>query len=96
MFSYGGLHISGMLRGDWCLWENIRAESVGSNRHLVYGPSALQGGADSPLEAKVTSLGKTPTERHMDLITASLRDLIKEKKFATDSEVERIISRVMG
>ena len=20
MFSYGGLHIPGMLRGDWCLW----------------------------------------------------------------------------
>jgi isopropylmalate/homocitrate/citramalate synthase len=96
MFSYGGLHIPGMLRGDWCLWENIRAESVGSRRHMVYGPSALQGGADSPLEAKVTSLGKTPSERHMDLITASIRDLIKEKKFATDAEVERIISRVMG
>lgn len=96
MFSYGGLHIPGMLRGDWCLWENIRAESVGGSRHLIYGPSALQGGADSPLEAKVASLGKTPSERHMDLITSSLRELIKEKKFATDAEVERIISRVMG
>jgi hypothetical protein len=32
----------------------------------------------------------------MDLITSSLRELIKEKKFATDAEVERIISRVMG
>ena len=63
---------------------------------LIYGPSALQGGADSPLEAKVASLGKTPSERHMDLITSSLRELIKEKKFATDAEVERIISRVMG
>jgi isopropylmalate/homocitrate/citramalate synthase len=78
------------------LWENIRAESVGSSRHLIYGPSALQGGADSPLEAKVASLGKAPSERHMDLITSSLRELIKEKKFATDAEVERIISRVMG
>jgi isopropylmalate/homocitrate/citramalate synthase len=96
MFSYGGLHIPGMLRGDWCLWENIRAESIGSNRHMIYGPSSLQGGADSPLEAKVASLGKTPSERHMELITSSLRDLIKEKKFATDAEVERIIRRVMG
>ncbi len=96
MFSYGGLHIPGMLRGDWCLWENIRAESVGSSRHMTYGPSALQGGTDSPLEAKVASLGKMPNDRHMDLITSSLRDLIKEKKFATDAEVERIITRVMG
>jgi homocitrate synthase NifV len=96
MFSYGGLHIPGMLRGDWCLWENIKAESVGSSRHIIYGPSSLQGGADSPLEAKVASLGKTPSERHMELITSSLRDLIAEKKFATDAEVERIISRVMG
>src|ERR1700726_383134 len=96
MFSYGGLHIPGMLRGDWCLWENIKAESVGSSRHMIYGPSSLQGGADSPLEAKVSSLGRTPSERHLELITLSLRDLIKEKKFATDAEVERIISRVMG
>jgi isopropylmalate/homocitrate/citramalate synthase len=96
MFSYGGLHIPGMLRGDWCLWENIRAESVGSKRHMVYGPSALQGGKDSPIEAKVNSLGKTPNERHIELITSSIRELIMEKKFATDAEVERIISRVMG
>ncbi len=96
MFSYGGLHIPGMLRGDWCLWENIRAESVGSRRHMVFGPSALQPGKDSPIEAKVTSMGKTPSQRHLDLITASIRDLITEKKFATDEEVERIISRVMG
>jgi isopropylmalate/homocitrate/citramalate synthase len=96
MFSYGGLHIPGMLRGDWCLWENLRAESVGSKRHMVYGPSALQGGKDSPIEAKVISLGKTPSERHLDLITSSIRELIEEKKFATDAEVERIISRVMG
>jgi isopropylmalate/homocitrate/citramalate synthase len=47
MFSYGGLHIPGMLRGDWCLWENLRAESVGGKRFMIYGPSALQGGADS-------------------------------------------------
>jgi (R)-citramalate synthase len=96
MFSYGGLHIPGMLRGDWCLWENIQAESVGSNRYIVYGPSALQGGKDSPIEAKVLSLGKTPNERHLDLIKVSIRQLIEEKKFATDAEVERIISRVMG
>src|SRR5262249_6882944 len=96
MFSYGGLHIPGMLRGDWCLWENIKAESVGSSRHMIYGPSALQSGADSPLEPKAASLEKTPTERHREPITSSLRDLIKEKKFATDAEVERIISRVMG
>jgi isopropylmalate/homocitrate/citramalate synthase len=96
MFSYGGLHIPGMLRGDWCLWENIRAESVGSSRHIIYGPNALQSGKDSPIEAKVASLGKTPSERHLDLITESIRQLIEEKKFATDAEVERIISRVMG
>lgn len=96
MFSYGGLHIPGMLRGDWCLWENVRAEAVGSERHIVYGPSALQTGKDSPVEAKVTSLGKTPSERHLDLIRAGIRELIEEKKFATDAEVERIISRVMG
>jgi isopropylmalate/homocitrate/citramalate synthase len=96
MFSYGGLHIPGILRGDWHLWENVRAETVGSERHIVYGPSALQRGADSPLDAKVTKLGKSPSEAQMDRIINGLRELINRKKFATDAEVEQVISRVMG
>ena len=96
MFSYGGLHIPGVLRGDWFLWENIRAESVGSKRHIVYGPSALQRGPDSPLDAKVGSLGKSASDAQMDRITSGLRELIEAKKFATDAEVETVISRVMG
>jgi isopropylmalate/homocitrate/citramalate synthase len=97
MFSYGGLHISGILRGDWFLWENLRAETVGSRRHIVYGPTALQRGADSPLEAKVAAtLGKPADSAQMDRIVSGVRSLIESKKFATDDEVERIISRVMG
>jgi isopropylmalate/homocitrate/citramalate synthase len=96
MFSYGGLHIPGILRGDWFLWENIRAETVGSKRHIVYGPSALQRGADSPIDAKVAKLGKSPSEAQMDRIISGLRELIEAKKFATDAEVETVISRVMG
>ena len=96
MFSYGGLHIPGILRGDWFLWENLHAETVGSERHIVYGPSALQRGADSPLDAKVTKMGKSASEAQMDRIVSGLRQLIEEKKFATDAEVETVISRVMG
>lgn len=96
MFSYGGLHIPGILRGDWFLWENVRAETVGSERHVVYGPSALQRGRDSPLEAKVAKLGKSPSAAQMDRIVSGLRELIETKKFATDAEVETVISRVMG
>lgn len=97
MFSYGGLHINGILRGDWFLWENLKAETVGSGRHIVYGPTALQGGTDSPLEAKVVvSAGKSPSEAQLERVMSGVRELIQEKKFATDEEVERIISRVMG
>ncbi|MBV9750360.1 MAG: hypothetical protein JO157_16265 [Acetobacteraceae bacterium] len=96
MFSYGGLHIPAILRGDWYLWENVRAETVGSERHIVYGPSALQRGPDSPLDAKSARLGKSPSDAQMDRIIASLRELIADKKFATDAEVEQVISRVMG
>ncbi len=96
MFSYGGLHIPGILRGDWFLWENIRAETVGSKRHIVYGPTALQRGADSPLDAKVARMGKKADEAQMERIASGLEKLIQEKKFATDAEVEQIISRVMG
>lgn len=96
MFSYGGLHIPGILRGDWFLWENLHAETVGAKRHIVYGPSALQRGADSPLDAKVATIGKSADEKQMDRIVSGLRQLIEGKKFATDAEVEQIISRVMG
>lgn len=97
MFSYGGLHIPGIVRGDWFLWENLRAETVGSSRHIVYGPTALQRGEDSPLEARaVAGSGKRPSEAQMDRIVAGVRELIDRNKFATDDEVERIISRVMG
>lgn len=96
MFSYGGLHIPGILRGDWFLWENLRAEVVGSQRYIVYGPSALQRGVDSPLDAKLTQMGKRADEAQMDRIVSGLKSLIEDKKFATDAEVERIISRVMG
>jgi isopropylmalate/homocitrate/citramalate synthase len=96
MFSYGGLHIPAILRGDWYLWENVRAETVGSERHIVYGPSALQRGPDGPIDAKVTRLGKSPSEAQMDRIVSSLGELIADKKFATDAEVEQVIFRVMG
>jgi isopropylmalate/homocitrate/citramalate synthase len=96
MFSYGGLHIPGILRGDWFLWENLHAEAVGAQRHIVYGPTALQRGKDSPLDAKVAAMGKSADERQMDRIVSGLKQLIEDKKFATDAEVEQIISRVMG
>ena len=96
MFSYGGLHIPGILRGDWFLWENLRSETVGTGRHIVYGPTALQKGSDSPLDAKVNQMGKKADEAQMDRIISGVRALIEEKSSATDAEVERIISRVMG
>ncbi len=97
MFSYGGLHITGILRGDWYMWENVRAETVGSGRHMIYGPTALQRGDDTPLDNRVRkSTGRSASEVQMDRIVSSLKAIIEEKKFATDDEVERIITRVMG
>ena len=37
-----------------------------------------------------------PTSGKMDRIVSGLKQLIEDKKFATDAEVEQIISRVMG
>lgn len=96
MFSYGGLHIPAILRGDWYLWENVRAETVGSERHIVYGPTALQRGPDSPIDAKVRKLGRLPSDAQMERIMRGIAELIGSRKFATDAEVEQVISRVMG
>ena len=41
-------------------------------------------------------MGKKADEAQMDRIISGVRALIEEKSSATDAEVERIISRVMG
>lgn len=95
MFSYGGNHLVGILKGDWFLWENLRAETVGARRKLYYGPTALQRGPNSPVAVKVDSMGLRATQPQLERILEKLREAIAQKREVDDPEMESIIREVL-
>ena len=83
-------HILGILRGSWFSWEVIRAEALGRHRVLQFGPGTLHSG-DNALAAKIQSMGFEVVEHQKEAITAALRGIIRERGFASEEEVERLI-----
>lgn len=89
-------HILGILRGNWCSWEVIRAEALGRKRVLQFGPGTLHSG-DNVLAAKIQSMGLQVSEAQKEAITAALRQAIQERGFASEEEVvEGLIQRELG
>lgn len=93
MFSYGGSHISGILRGHWFFWENIKAEEIGHKRYITFGPPSLRRGETGPVAVKIQQMGYTSDEKKLDQIYAVMEPLIKKRKEITVSEVEEIIRK---
>lgn len=85
-------HILGILRGNWYSWEVIRAEALGRKRVLRFGAGTLHSG-DNALAAKIESMGLTVSEVQKEAITAGLRELIRDKGFASEDDVETLIQR---
>ncbi len=94
MYSYGGFHITGILKGEWFLWENIKAEALGCRREIFYGPTALERGKDRPIDLKVCQMGLQATAEELDEIFRLLRSKLEKKKQATEKEMEDIIRKV--
>jgi isopropylmalate/homocitrate/citramalate synthase len=94
MFSYGGSHIAGILRGKWYLWENMRAEAVGNKRYITFGATSLRRGKTGPLYAKVQQMDYDPDSGNMDRVYEALEPLIQQRKELTEPEVEEIIHQV--
>jgi isopropylmalate/homocitrate/citramalate synthase len=94
MFSYGGSHIAGILRGEWFFWENMRAEAVGSKRYISFGATSLTRGKVGPLYVKVQQMGYDPDSKNMDRVYETLEPLIQKRKELMEPEVEKIIHQV--
>jgi isopropylmalate/homocitrate/citramalate synthase len=95
MYMYGGVHVTGYLRSDWFIWENLRAEAVGQPRHLVYGETALQQTSANPVLAKLGRMGVHTSAEQLDDIFARLTEVIRTRRMATDAELEEIIGAVV-
>lgn len=94
MYSYGGSHIAGILRGQWFLWENIKAEAVGNKRYVTFGPSSLYRGKTSPVYVKIEQMGITPDAKNIERIYEVIEPMIKQRKELTEQEVEAVIRQV--
>lgn len=96
MYTYGGVHVTALLGGNWFVWENIKAEAVGHTRNIVFGPTALQRTSSSPVLAKINQMGLTATDSDLDEILARLSALLARQREASVHEMERIITEVLA
>lgn len=97
MYVYSGAKTNAILRGDWFVWENIKAEAMGQKRSLMWTAHALERGdtRDAPVALKVKQMGLSCTEEQLARIYAALRTVFSAKKYATDAEMEGIIGRIV-
>ncbi|MBI2910359.1 MAG: hypothetical protein HYX92_22165 [Chloroflexi bacterium] len=97
MYLYAGAKTNAILRGDWFVWENIKAEAMGQKRGLQWTAHALERGGtkDAPVAIKAQQMGVNLTEEQLAQVYGELRKVFAEKKVATDPELEALISRVV-
>lgn len=91
MFSYGGSHLGGILRGNWYFWENIQAEAVGNRRMISFGPTSLRRGHTAPIPVKIETMGLDPRSANLERVYEALEPLIQEKVELSEAEVEKVI-----
>ncbi|MBI2910057.1 MAG: hypothetical protein HYX92_20645 [Chloroflexi bacterium] len=94
MYTYAGWHLSPIVKGQWYIWENIKAEAVGNRRSILWGPTT-DPGRNGPIQVKLDTMGLKATDNQLDRIYADLMDICRAKKYATDDEMERIIQQVI-
>ncbi|MFH1484445.1 MAG: hypothetical protein ABIH46_00095 [Chloroflexota bacterium] len=97
VYLYAWGRTNAILRGDWFVWKNMKAEAMGQKRGLRWTAHALKGGgiADALTALKVKQMGLTYTEEPFAQVCASLRELFAEKNYATDLEKERPVRQVI-
>ena len=95
MYTYGGAHIPPILKGEWNEWENVKAETLGCNRTIVWG-ATVQSGRSGPIAAKMTQMGLKCIDKQLDAVFEKLQEVVHRKRFATDKEIEQIIRECVG
>jgi isopropylmalate/homocitrate/citramalate synthase len=95
MYTYGGIHVTALLGGNWYIWENIKAEAVGHERNVVFGVTALQRTSANPVMAKIRQMQLEATPDQLEQIFARLHKLVEHQNEASVTEMERIIRDVL-
>jgi isopropylmalate/homocitrate/citramalate synthase len=95
MYSYGGSHLGGILRGQWYFWENIRAETVGNTRDISFGPTSLRRGRTAAVSVKIETMGlDADNAAKVEKVFEKLEPLIHKQIEVSEPDVEAIIRAV--
>lgn len=89
-------HVAAILRGAWHSWEVIRPEVVGQSRELQFGYAKLRRGQSGALFAKAQQMGYSPSADQMDQILERVRAIAEKNRYATEQDVDRVVSQVMS
>jgi len=86
-------HIAHRLKtGAWYTFENIRADALGSEEVILFGPAALGRTRDrGAIPVKIETMGLTCTDEELDRIFDRVVKIVEERRAATEPEVEVII-----
>lgn len=84
-------HIADILRGSWYVQENIRADAIGRERIIEFGPKAVSTRMDGAVAAKMESMGFRFDAKVLEMVVKKIEEIIRMKKYATEAEVEAII-----
>ncbi len=93
-YCHTGIHPQ-LAGGKWWVFENVKAETIGQRRSMLWTPTVLdRGGMKGAVAHKAAEMGFSLREAQLAAISDELRNVFRENKYATTEEVERIIRKV--
>ncbi len=89
-------HVAAILRGAWYSWEVTKPEVFGQERQLAFGHGKLREGRSGAIGALLELMGKDPTDKQLDAIVATLRELTNQQPSVSVEQARTTIQKVMS
>jgi isopropylmalate/homocitrate/citramalate synthase len=91
-------HIAHRLKtGAWYTFENIRADALGREEVILFGPAALGRTRDrGAIPVKIETMGLRCSDDELTRIIDRVVALVEERRAASEAEVEAIIREEVG
>ena len=86
------LHVEQILTGNWMTWELYQPHVVGQTRKLIFGATTLQ---DRAIIAKLTKMGLTATQEHINKLREKVQERIKNQDFISEEELENLARQIV-
>jgi len=86
-------HIAHRLKTDaWYTFENIRADALGREEVILFGPAALGRTRDrGAIPVKIETMGLSCSDEQLNRIIDRVVGIVEERRAASEAEVEAII-----